>query len=315
MSGLGIAAGLATAVLWTMTAVCFESSSRWLGSFTVNVLRLAVACLMFLSLSLVRWGSLLPSQLTTSMWRDLTLSGLIGFVIGDVLLFEAFVLIGARLSMLIYASVPVMTALAAFSFMGEALGTRAVIGMLVTILGIATAILGGKRHEPTASSANRRRGIVFAIGGSMGQAAGLLLGKSGSVGLDSFSATEVRALAGLAGFVALALVTGRIGGIVAVVAKALRPVAALRADERTETGKIRRALGFMLCGALLGPFLGVPLGLLSIQLLPSGVASTLMSIVPALLVPVSAIAFRERVSARELLGTAGTLVGVAILSL
>ena len=40
-SGLGVMAGLSTAVLWTATAVCFEASSRRLGSLSVNVLRLA----------------------------------------------------------------------------------------------------------------------------------------------------------------------------------------------------------------------------------------------------------------------------------
>ncbi len=37
-SGLGVLAGLSTAVLWTATAVCFEASSRRLGSLAVNVL-------------------------------------------------------------------------------------------------------------------------------------------------------------------------------------------------------------------------------------------------------------------------------------
>lgn len=102
MSPLGIAAGLATAGLWTATAVCFESSSRHLGSFAVNVLRLLLACLMFFALSLLRSGTLVPLGLSGSMWFQLVLSGLTGFVVGDLLLFEAFVLIGARLSMLIY---------------------------------------------------------------------------------------------------------------------------------------------------------------------------------------------------------------------
>jgi drug/metabolite transporter (DMT)-like permease len=310
MSGLGIVAGLATAGLWTITAVCFESSSRWLGSFTVNLLRLFLACLMFLLLSLVRSGALLPSHLTASMWCNLLLSGLIGFVIGDIALFEAFVLIGARLSTLIYASVPAMTAVAAFLFLGEMLTMRILFGMLVTMGGIATAILGGPKQDVPVQAAARRRGILLALCGSAGQAAGLLLGKRGSIGLDAFAATEVRALAGFAGFAVLALVTRKMASIVAVVGKALRP----RLSERSDAGRLRRALAVMLCGAVLGPFLGVSLGLKSVQLLPAGVASTLMSIVPVLLVPVSAIVFHERTRGLELLGTVGTLVGVAIMS-
>ena len=49
---LGVLAGLSTAVLWTATAVCFEASSRRLGSLAVNVLRLLVAAILFTALSL-----------------------------------------------------------------------------------------------------------------------------------------------------------------------------------------------------------------------------------------------------------------------
>lgn len=350
MSSLGVLLGLGTAVLWTLTAVCFESASRRLGSFNVNVLRLLLACLMFLGLSLVRSGDLLPEGLTSRMWWDLVLSGIIGFVLGDVLLFEAFVLIGARLSMLIYACVPTITALAAFVWMGENITFRAGLGMLVTTLGIATAVQGGARPDPNHATRersagavqpgqrtngwNRRtRGILFALGGSLGQSAGLLLSKRGSLGIDAFAATEVRVLAGCGGFVVLALVTRRLAGIVAVLRCAFarfastdsgviacQPVTArtcppLPGRDPLDPRRLRGALWILCCGAVLGPFLGVSLGLRSVQLLPAGVASTLMSIVPALLVPVSAVAFRERVRQLELVGTAATLVGVALLSL
>ncbi len=43
----------------------------------------------------------------------------------------------------------------------------------------------------------------------------------------------------------------------------------------------RVALSTLTLGGLFGPFLGVSLGLLSAQLLPAGIASTLMSIVPS----------------------------------
>lgn len=78
---------------------------------------------------------------------------------------------------------------------------------------------------------------------------------------------------------------------------------------------LRRGLGALICGAALGPFIGVSLSLMSVQLLPAGVASALMSLVPALLVPFSSLVFRERVQLREVLGTAVALAGVGLLSL
>jgi drug/metabolite transporter (DMT)-like permease len=314
MNGLGIAAGIATAMLWTATAVCFEASSRRLGSWSVNVLRLAVAALLFLALSLLRTQALLPRQLTAAMWRDLALSGLIGFVVGDVMLFEAFVLIGARLSMLIYASVPAMTAVAGYLLLGEVIAPLGLLGMAVTIAGIALAILSNQRKGAPVAKGHARRGVLLAIGGSAGQAAGLLLGKRGSVGLDSFAATEIRALAGLAGFVVLSLATKRLASVASPLWQAMRSTQQLGEQGRQTIRSQRLALGLMLIGAVLGPFLGVSLGLLSVQRLPAGVASTLMSIVPVLLVPVSATLFHECVTWREVAGTVIALIGVAILA-
>jgi drug/metabolite transporter (DMT)-like permease len=88
-SGLGVMAGLSTAVLWTATAVCFEASSRRLGSLSVNVLRLAVAAVLFSALSLLRTHHFLSVALSQEAWFYLGLSGLVGFVVGDVPLFQA----------------------------------------------------------------------------------------------------------------------------------------------------------------------------------------------------------------------------------
>ncbi len=307
MNGLGIVSGIATAMLWTATAVCFEIASKRLGSWTVNVLRLVIAAGLFVGLSLIRTGAPWPQQLSADMWRDLSLSGLVGFVVGDAMLFRAFVLIGARMTMLIYASVPAMTALGGYALLGETIGGRALLGMAITAGGIVTSVLANPRPEAPSEQRHRQLGILLAIGGSGGQAVGLLFGKRGSVGLDAFAATEIRVLAGVVGFLVLTLASRRIGGIASTLGEAMRPAMPQHAG-------MRGALGVMTLGAVLGPFLGVSLGLLSVQLLPAGVASTLMSIVPVLLVPVSALVFHESVSIGEILGTLIAITGVAMLA-
>ncbi|HJX53624.1 MAG TPA: DMT family transporter [Polyangia bacterium] len=315
-SGLGVLAGLSTAVLWTATAVCFESSSRRLGSLTVNVLRLAVAAVLFTALSLLRTRQLLPAGLSQDAWFYLGLSGLVGFVIGDVFLFQAFVLIGARLSMLVYCSVPLMTALCGFLFLGENMSGRALLGMAITVAGIAIAV-GGKPDTPkdgTGVKAGSRRtaGILMAFGGAVGQAAGLLLAKRGAVGLDSFAATQIRVLAGLLGFLAVLVVAVKARGLGGQLRDAV--ASGGTAGDRAQLRSLRLALLVMSVGALLGPFLGVSLGLLSTQLLPAGTAATLMSIVPVLLIPVSALAFRERIFLVEIAGALLAVSGVALLA-
>lgn len=327
-SSLGILAGLSTALLWTGTAVCFEVAARRLGSLTVNVLRLALALVLFVALSFVRFHRLWPAGLSTEAWSYLGLSGLVGFVVGDVMLFRAFILIGARLSMLIYASVPLMTAIAGFAFFDERMSGRAIVGMAITVAGIALAVASKPKPASTSASSSaatsastsassstdastsaRTVGILMAFGGSAGQAAGLLLGKLGAHGLDSFSATQVRVSFGLAGFTLLAIAVGQAGSVLGVVKRAAIP-----GDDLPSARLVRGGLLVMAVGSLLGPFLGVSLGLLSAQLLPTGTASTLMSTVPVLLIPVSALLFRESVSLSEIVGAIVAVSGVALLA-
>lgn len=307
-NAIGILAGLSTALLWTATAVCFEVASKRLGTLAVNVLRLTLAWVLFAALSLVRFHQVWPSGLSAAAWSYLGLSGLVGFVIGDVLLFRAFVLIGARLSMLIYASVPFMTAIAGFVFLDERMSVRAVLGMAITVTGIALAVAG--RRSPTREAApHRSLGVLLAFGGAAGQSAGLLLGKHGARGLDSFSATHVRVCFGLAGFLVLTIVAGQTGTVWGTIKRAARPDQDVPATRWLRGGLLVTAVG-----ALLGPFLGVSLGLLSAQLLPTGTASTLMSTVPVLLIPVAVLLFREAVSLSEIAGAILAVAGVAILA-
>jgi len=317
MNLLGIVAGLATAILWAFTAICFEVAGRRIGSLAVNLLRLVVAAVLFAGLSLMRCGLPWPTGLADSTWLSLSLSGLVGFVIGDLMLFQALVLLGARLTMLIYASVPAMTALAGYFFLGERIGGRALLGMAMTVAGVVLAIVGkgvgkGQPDSRTQPVQSRRVGVLLGLGGSAGQSAGLLLAKHGAGGLDSFAATEIRVLAGLAGFLAVALVTGNLRAVASWLKLAF--VSTIEPMAEAKAKSARAALATLSLGALLGPFLGVSLGLLSAQRLPTGVASTLMSMVPVLLIPISAIVLRERTFIGEMAGTTVAFAGVVVMA-
>lgn len=311
VNSLGLAAGLATAALWAVTALCFEAASRRVGSLVVNVLRLLVAQILFIGLSLVRTGHAMP-HLSCEAWMTLSVSGLVGFVAGDLMLFRAFVLIGARLSMLVYASVPVMTALAGYLFLGERIGGRALLGMAVTMAGIALAVAGKRQGPDPERTGSRRWGVLFALGASAGQTAGLLLAKYGSSGLSSFDATQVRVLAGLAGFLILTAGAGHLRPLLDVLRRGL--LSTSDPTLQVQHASARTALFSLSLGALFGPFLGVSLGLLSAQLLAAGVASTLMSLVPVLLIPMSILIFRERASLAEIAGTIVAFGGVVLLT-
>jgi drug/metabolite transporter (DMT)-like permease len=199
--------------------------------------------------------------------------------------------------MLIYASVPPLTAVLGWLVFGETLGGLGLAGMALTMAGISLVVLqrGGADSAPVRLS-HPLRGVAFAFIGSLGQAVGLVLSKVGAPSYNAFAATQIRVMAALVGFAAVILARRRLAGLLAAV-------------------KNRPAMGLMAVGSFFGPFLGVSLGLLSVQLTSTGVASTIMSITPVLIIPPSVLLFKEPVNGREVLGALIAVAGVALLFL
>lgn len=150
---LGELAALGTAVCWSGTATFFSYSGKLVGSQVVNRTRLLVA-LLFLSIShLLLEGSLFPFQAEGFRWFWFAVSSVLGLVIGDSLLFRAFVLLGARLSTLMMATVPIISIVFGWLLFGEILtgveyfilkksiSRRGVAGTVAAIAGVAFIFL------------------------------------------------------------------------------------------------------------------------------------------------------------------------------
>jgi drug/metabolite transporter (DMT)-like permease len=73
------------------------------------------------------------------------------------------------------------------------------------------------------------------------------------------------------------------------------------------------ATRWIILGAIFGPVVGVSASLLAIQYAKLGVASTLMSLPPVLMLPISYFAFKERFGWQAVAGTLISIAGVAIL--
>ena len=96
MPHLGEIAGLATAICWSLTSIVFTIASRRIGALQVNLYRLPAAIFLLGITYFLFWGNLNVSG-DVVFW--LAASGVVGLAIGDTFLFQAMVIIGARLSM------------------------------------------------------------------------------------------------------------------------------------------------------------------------------------------------------------------------
>lgn len=293
-SHLGELAALITAICWTLTAVCFEAAGKKVGSLAVNFIRLIIAFVILGIFTSFTRGMFLPFDASESTWMWLLLSGMIGFVIGDLFLFQAYVEIGSRISLLIMSSVPPITAVAGYLLMGERITLLSTIGMLITILGIALVILSRSSDDKKVKLSHPAKGIAYAFIGALGQAFGLVFSKFGMGMYNPFAATQIRVIAAIFGF-AIVITASRSWG------------------KLYEAAKDRSAMKYISMGSFFGPFLGVSFSLMAVQYTATGIVSTITSISPILIIPASITMFKEKVLPKEIAGAFISIIGVTLL--
>lgn len=291
---IGEIAAFATAVCWTATPIAFEAAGKRVGSLTVNFIRLIIAFVLIGIFTLVTRGMFLPLDASGTNWTWLTISGLIGFVIGDLFLFEAYVRIGARISLLIMAAVPPITAIVGFTMLGETLTAMDLLGMLITVGGIALVIIVKGSSDKKVQLSHPLRGIIYAFIGALGQSFGTVYSKFGMGSYNAFAATQIRIIAAIVGF-----------AVVVTARKHWKNI--------FEGLKDYAAMKNIAIGSVFGPFIGVSLSLLSVQHTTTGVASTITSISRILIIPISIFVFKEKISLKEIAGALITIAGVALL--
>jgi drug/metabolite transporter (DMT)-like permease len=296
---MGEFAALGASFLWAFTSIQFTVAGRQIGSDAVNRTRLAMAVVLLSLTHLVTQGELWPMHVEPFRWGWLGLSAIIGLVLGDGSLFQAFVLIGPRRSMLVMTSVPVISVLLAWLALGETLQWVEILAILLTVAGIAWVVSERRSTQATGQRDSRRYalGVLLALGGALGQSLGLVASKQGLVGdFSSLSASLIRMVVATIAIWLIALVRRRVGA--------------------TWQALTDRKIGLLLLGgALTGPFLGVWASMVAVQRAPVGIASTLMGLSPILLIPLERWVFHERVSTRSVVGTVIALAGASIILL
>jgi drug/metabolite transporter (DMT)-like permease len=305
-SHFGELAGLMAAFCWTATAIAFESAGKKVGSLSVNLIRLFMAIFLLGIYTLITRGMFLPMDATAHQWKWLIISGLVGFALGDLFLFEAYVVIGARISSLIMSFTPILAGIIGWLVMDEKMTFLNILGMVITLSGIVLVIVQRKNRNPNPSRIHeegpKKRslkptrhaiGIMLAFGGAAGQATGLVLSKYGMQDYDAFAATQIRVLAGTVGFIVMFFMLRRWRKVFSAL-------------------KNRKAMTGISIGAFFGPFLGVGFSLLAVQHTLTGIASTLMALVPVLIIPPAVLYFKEKINLAEVIGAIIAIVGVAL---
>jgi len=293
----GEIAALVTAASWSLSYVFFTIAVRMIGSTALNRLRLTIALGFLIVSHLVVSGTPFPLHATLARWGWLSLSGIVGFAIADTLLYQALFFLGAHRCSLVMALVPVISALLAWGIFGEVLSILQGIAILLVVGGIALVLWKRNLPKEQLSSRDYVLGILCALGAACAQSLRYIFSKQGMAGgFPVLSTNVIQILAATVATWGWALIT---------------PL-----DKPTfEKLRPRRALWTTVAGSFTGPFLGVTLSLVALQLTSVGIASTLMALPPIFLLPLSHFVFKERIGLRAVAGTALAVVGVALIFL
>ncbi len=301
---LGELAALGTSVCYSFGSMLFTFSGHEIGTALTNRARLLIALVFVIALHLITLGTLFP--ITEPMrWFWLGLSGIIGFAIGDACLFEAFVRIGPRLSMLMMAFAPALSVVFAWIFLGETLTLADLLIIAVITAGIIWVVAERtesreeQAEDQAAAKGDSRQhliGILFGVGAATGQAGGFILSKIGLAdNFPALSATLIRLL------------------IATLVVWAISAVRRELGSSFRELRAHPRAFQAMVLASVLGPVLGVWLSLVAVQNISVGVSSTLSSLAPILLIPIGYFLYHEKVSRRAIIGTIVVIIASAFL--
>jgi drug/metabolite transporter (DMT)-like permease len=300
-SHLGELFALLTAVFWTATSLSFQQATRRAGSLSVNVLRLMIAFFIYGFISYFSRGLFLPFDASTHQWIWMSISGLVGFVFGDYFLFKSYELISARISMLIMSLSAPLAAFIGWFVLGESMNLISILAMFITIFGIMIVITEKKKLDDLKAGKKSKKiqfsfspkGMLFAFFGSIGQSLGLVLSKYGMQDYNVFGATQIRIIAGAIGFVILITMIKRWPKVKQAVTDSI-------------------SMKFILIGSIFGPFLGVYVSLLAVKYTTVGIASTIMAIIPVLIIPPAILLYKEKVTVKEVVGAFIALGGIVL---
>ena len=306
MQFVGEIISLVVAVSWTVTALFAEVGSKRLGSLQMNVIRMVLSLLM---LGTTLWwftGSPVPLYADGKAWFWLSLSGFVGYLLGDYCLFNSYIWIGSRFGQLFMTLAPPTAALFGWMLLGETLAWNALLGMLVTLTGIGISVLN-KGTSNKLSLKLPLKGVLFGIGAGVGQGVGLVLSKVGMTHYEMSIPASEEMVADLMPFAStfIRAVTGAVGFLI---------VMGMQKQFHTLVTCVRDGKGMnaAVWATITGPFIGVSLSLMAVQYTEAGIASTLMALTPVFIIWPAHFFFGQKVTFKEVVGACISVIGVSL---
>ena len=293
----GAVAALITTLLFSFSAIGGNQLSRLIGGVEANFLRIILATVL-----LGCYAHTLGAGFSGRALPYFLLSGLIGFGVGDLALYQAFPRIGSRLAMiLVHCLAAPIGAAVEWAWLGTALSIVQVCCGLIVLAGVAIALAPREHlHIPRRAL---MLGITFGLIAALGQAFGSVtsrkayaVARSVHENIDGISAAYQRIW----------------GGVLFATAGYIlhRWRFADRAGEPPFRERLKKGWKWLLVNATVGPALGVSFFQFALSKAPTGIVLPIVALTPLAIIPLSYRFENERPTARSLVGGVIAVAGV-----
>ncbi len=292
---------LLTTVFFSFSAIFANRSIRAVGRMRANLGRLIVALVLLGAYAHIVGGGL------SGAGRDWFLvSGVIGMGVGDLALFFALPLIGARLSILMTQCLAVPVAmLTERIWLGTVLTWEQMAWAALTIAGVAIALMPSRRAPPKVRV--RPIGFFWGLVAAVGQ------------GLGAVASRQANELARLAGepIDGITAAYQRIAGGLVFTLIYFAIVLWLRRGKpgASPAKPPLRAHGWIVINALCGAVIGVSCYQWALFTTPAGIVLPIVATTPLVIIPLAWWFEGERPTQRSLAGGIVAVAGVVALAL
>lgn len=229
-------------------------------------------------------------------WGWLTLSGVIGIVIGDTFYFRSLQILGPRRSLMVATTSPVFALLSGWMILSETLLGIQLLGIALTIFGVMV-VIGDKRGEQEALQlfpGRQMAGVWMGVAGAICQGVGATISKLG-MEVDDCSPLEAAMIR---------ILVAAIGSVVILVS---RKKAISFAKKFFKWELILQ----LIPPAAIGTWLGIWLSQIAFKETEVGIAQTLVSTSPLFAIPMVYFYQGHKTSAIAIVGTVIAILGVA----
>ncbi len=282
---------LFTALSWTISSLTFGKISSECNTQVSNFIRVLLGTILVGFVCLFSERNLFfPTDVTFGDFKIIALSGFIGMFLGDLFLFKAYTIIGARVTMLIMSLSPLIVFLIDFLFLDVQIRFIQLFAILITCFGIIMVILKPSKNGYDLSFSPK--GLLYAFLATFGQSLGVILTKLGSSSYDSLATTQLRLGVAILCF-----------GIMVILERKHRDVINIVTNFRYLT--------LFLVGTFFSVF-GIAALIEAFKTSNAAVASTISSTSPILMIPFAIFIYKEKIRKNEIIGAIISILGISI---